>query len=79
MESKGKDTLYEAKLLIVGEGAGKTTLAKKIEDPAYELREDEVSTKGITYKGRFSSLFLARMGFDRRCSGFLGGDIGWLL
>ncbi|MBE7557199.1 MAG: leucine-rich repeat domain-containing protein [Anaerolineales bacterium] len=46
--AEGKDTLYEAKLLIVGEGgAGKTTLAKKIEDAGYQLREDEVSTKGI--------------------------------
>ncbi|GIK38178.1 MAG: hypothetical protein BroJett011_20110 [Chloroflexota bacterium] len=48
LEAEGKDYLYEAKLLIVGEGgAGKTTLAKKIEDAGYQLREDEVSTKGI--------------------------------
>lgn len=43
----GQDYLYEAKLLIVGEGeTGKTTLARKIIDPNYPLR-DEVSTKGI--------------------------------
>jgi internalin A len=43
----GTDTLYEAKLLIVGEaGAGKTTLAKKINNPDYRLR-DEPSTEGI--------------------------------
>ncbi len=48
LAAAGKDYLYEAKLLIVGEGgAGKTTLAKKIEDAGYQLREDEVSTKGI--------------------------------
>jgi hypothetical protein len=48
LEAAGKDCLYEAKLLIVGEGgAGKTTLAKKIEDAGYQLREDEVSTRGI--------------------------------
>ena len=42
------DRLYEAKLLIVGEpGAGKTTLAKKIEDEDYPLRQDEASTEGI--------------------------------
>ncbi|MCP4108250.1 MAG: leucine-rich repeat protein [Desulfobacteraceae bacterium] len=48
LEAKGKDYLYEAKLLIVGEaGAGKTTLAKKIENQNYKLRNDETSTEGI--------------------------------
>ncbi|MEH2450224.1 leucine-rich repeat protein [Nostoc sp.] len=47
LEVEGTDYLYEAKLLIVGEGgAGKTTLAKKIEDQNYQLREED-STKGI--------------------------------
>jgi internalin A len=42
------DRLYEAKLLIVGEGgAGKTTLAKKIQNSAYQLQPDENSTEGI--------------------------------
>ncbi|AFY57146.1 Leucine Rich Repeat (LRR)-containing protein [Rivularia sp. PCC 7116] len=42
------DRLYEAKLLIIGEGgAGKTSLAKKIEDEEYKLRSDEESTEGI--------------------------------
>ncbi|HIK46723.1 MAG TPA: TIR domain-containing protein, partial [Leptolyngbyaceae cyanobacterium M65_K2018_010] len=40
--------LYEAKLIIVGEGgAGKTTLAKKLLDPDYELDREEKSTEGI--------------------------------
>ncbi|MEM8673396.1 MAG: COR domain-containing protein [Cyanobacteria bacterium P01_G01_bin.67] len=44
----GRDYIYEAKLIIVGEGgAGKTTLAKKIQNPAYELKKDETSTEGI--------------------------------
>lgn len=44
----GVDYLAEAKLLIVGEsGAGKTSLAKKILDPGYELDTDEDSTEGI--------------------------------
>ncbi|HEY0323746.1 MAG TPA: COR domain-containing protein [Pyrinomonadaceae bacterium] len=48
LEAEGTDYLYEAKLLIVGEpGAGKSTLAKKIINPDYEIREDEKSTEGI--------------------------------
>jgi internalin A len=47
LEEQGQDQLYEAKLLILGEsGAGKTTLAKKIEDPNY-LLQDEKSTPGV--------------------------------
>lgn len=47
LETEGSDYLYEAKLLIVGEsGAGKTSLAKKIANEDYVLR-DEDTTKGI--------------------------------
>ena len=44
-----KDYLYEAKLLIVGEGAaGKTSLMRKIKNPAYKLPETPIaSTEGI--------------------------------
>ena len=42
------EPLYEAKLLIVGEGgAGKTSLAKKLEDEDYDLDSKEKSTEGI--------------------------------
>jgi internalin A len=41
------DRIYEAKLLIIGEaGAGKTTLAKKIQSSDYQLQEED-STQGI--------------------------------
>jgi len=47
IESGGVDYLFEAKLLIVGEAAaGKTTLAKKIQNPKYSIK-DEDSTEGI--------------------------------
>ncbi|NEP82037.1 MAG: hypothetical protein F6K39_30180 [Okeania sp. SIO3B3] len=47
IKEEGTDYLYEAKLLIMGEGgAAKTTLANKIKNPNYQL-QDEDSTKGI--------------------------------
>ena len=48
LKFEGQSTLYEAKLLIVGEpGAGKTSLAKKIADSSYQLLPNEPSTEGI--------------------------------
>lgn len=48
----GVDYLAEAKLLIVGEsGAGKTSLARKILDPGYQLDAAEDSTAGIDVLG----------------------------
>lgn len=47
IRQEGVDYLYEAKLLILGEGgAGKTTLANKLLDANYTLR-DEKSTTGV--------------------------------
>jgi internalin A len=47
-DEEGSVPLYEAKLILIGEGgAGKTSLAKKIESEKYKLAEDEKSTEGI--------------------------------
>lgn len=44
----GTDYLCEAKLIVLGEaGAGKTSLARKIQNADYQLRADEKSTEGI--------------------------------
>src|SRR5689334_14345811 len=48
LEREGVDHLYEAKLLLVGEGgAGKTSFARKIRDINYNLRDNEKTTEGI--------------------------------
>jgi internalin A len=47
-EEAGVDYLCEAKLILVGEGgAGKTSLARKIKDQAYQLKPSEPTTEGI--------------------------------
>lgn len=47
IEAEGQDYLYEAKLLILGEGgAGKTSLTKKITNQNYKLVEEK-TTEGI--------------------------------
>ncbi|CAG1023459.1 Internalin A [Patescibacteria group bacterium] len=50
LRKDGEDTIYEAKLILVGEGgAGKTSLANKIINPEYELvpEPDSIPTQGI--------------------------------
>lgn len=48
LDEAGESHLYEAKLLLVGEpGAGKTTLARKLKNPASPLPVENESTKGI--------------------------------
>ncbi|MFC1936820.1 COR domain-containing protein, partial [Chloroflexota bacterium] len=48
LKDEGEDHLYETKLLIIGEGgAGKTTLTRKLLDPRYKLKPQEISTEGI--------------------------------
>lgn len=48
LAAQGQDRLYEAKMLIVGEGeAGKTTLAHKITEPMCPLPHVDDRTRGI--------------------------------
>ena len=48
LKEEGREYIYEAKLLIVGEaGAGKTTLANKIHCPVYKMQDNQASTEGI--------------------------------
>ncbi len=53
---QGFDQLYEAKLLIVGEGgAGKTSLLRRLYQPEAPLPDEEESTKGIAiYQHNFT-------------------------
>ena len=47
-DAQGTDTLYEAKLLILGEGgAGKTSLCRRLLYPSQPLPSESESTKGI--------------------------------
>ncbi|MGE0085250.1 MAG: COR domain-containing protein [Desulfococcaceae bacterium] len=51
LKEQQQDYLFEAKLLIVGEpGAGKTTMACKMDDADCALPEKEETTKGIAVK-----------------------------
>jgi hypothetical protein len=48
IEAQGEDHLYEAKVLILGEGsAGKTSLLRRLYQPALPLPTEEETTKGI--------------------------------
>ncbi|MBD2462531.1 leucine-rich repeat domain-containing protein [Oscillatoria sp. FACHB-1407] len=51
LATQGQDHLYEAKMLIVGEGeAGKTTLAHKIPEPNCALPHVDDRTRGISIR-----------------------------
>lgn len=48
LEKEGIDYIFEAKLLLIGEGgAGKTSLCRKLFNPSVSLPKEEESTQGI--------------------------------
>jgi Leucine-rich repeat (LRR) protein/GTPase SAR1 family protein len=51
LKAQEEDYLFEAKMLIIGEpGAGKTTMARKMEDACCDLPKPDETTKGIDVK-----------------------------
>jgi len=47
-EKAGTDQIYEAKLLLIGEGgAGKTSLCRKLFDPKADLLKEQDTTRGV--------------------------------
>jgi internalin A len=75
LSDSGIEFIYEAKLIIVGEpGAGKTSLSKKLIDPAYELCPTEQMTMGVEiFKNRF--LFKQDVEFQTNIWDFGGQQI----
>lgn len=64
LKTQGTTELYEAKLLIIGEGGvGKTSLAKKLMNEAANLPKEEDTTKGIDIQKYF---FQTKEGKDFR-------------
>ena len=57
LEKEGIDRIFEAKLLLIGEGgAGKTTLCRKLLNPAADLPKERESTKGIDIQPMYFDL-----------------------
>jgi len=75
LEAQGEDYVYEAKLILVGEpGAGKTSLAKKLMDPSYQLSRKEELTKGIDVE-RWTFPYNKEIPFQCNIWDFGGQDI----
>ncbi len=61
IDSQGTEQLYEAKMLIVGEGrAGKTSLLRRLYQPELELPTEDDTTKGIEICRRDFELKIGR-------------------
>lgn len=56
-EKAGSDQIYEAKLLLIGEGgAGKTSLCRKLFDPKADLLKEQDTTRGVDIQSLYFDL-----------------------
>lgn len=71
IKEQGKDKIYEAKLMIVGEpGSGKTTLMNMLFDKDFPVPNDEQkATPGIEVCARIGSLVLTKRLISKPISG----------
>ncbi len=81
MNAQGAASLYEAKVLLVGEpAAGKTTLMKKLTDPQYKVPVEERSTLGITVcRWKFPFTKDSNVSFNANIWDFGGQEIQYSL
>ena len=81
LEKQGKDMIYEAKLMLVGEpGSGKTTLMDKLFDRDYPVPDPEqMSTVGIEVRPNWSFSIDDKTDFKAHVWDFGGQQIQYML
>ncbi len=81
LEKQGKDYIYEAKLMLVGEpGAGKTSLMNKLFDKNFPVpNKNQKSTLGIEIKPNWGFSFDEKTEFNAHVWDFGGQQIQYML
>ncbi|MCP4580314.1 MAG: hypothetical protein GY839_01755, partial [candidate division Zixibacteria bacterium] len=81
LEKQGKDKIYEAKLMLVGEpGAGKTTLMNLLFDKEHPVPDmDQKSTTGIEVRQNWAFSIDRKKGFKAHIWDFGGQQIQYML